>query len=258
MRVIKIGGNELGDPDFVTSLAAAIAQMKDETADPLLIVHGGGLAIAELQARLGLEAIKIDGLRVTDRQSLDAAEMVLSGHSNKLLVKALLAAGLDALGLSGIDGALLRCRKKVHPSADLGFVGEITSVRGELLARLAAMDIVTVLSPISLGEDGATYNVNADEAAAAVALATGAAQLDFVSNVPGVLTAGAVIPRLTIVEAEGLIAEGIISGGMIPKVGAALQAVQQGIKLARIVDLAGLASGAGTLFTAGAAAETER
>lgn len=257
MRVLKIGGNELSDPGFVTVLANTIARMKSDTAESVVIVHGGGRAIAGLQAQLGLETVKIDGLRVTDLESLSVAQMVLSGHSNKIVVKALLAAGLDALGISGVDGALLRCQKKKHPTADLGYVGEIVQVRAQLLQQLAALGITTVLSPISLGLDGLTYNVNADEAATAVALSLGAEQLDFVSNVPGVLQEGALIPHLSAMQTEQLIAAGIIGGGMIPKVRAALQAVEMGISQARIVDLAGLADAGGTYFTASPSAEDQ-
>ena len=248
MRVLKVGGNELSDPGFVTLLAQRVSEMRAETGQPVTIVHGGGRSIANMQAQLGLETIKVDGLRVTDSESLSVAEMVLSGHSNKILVKALLAAGLDAIGISGVDGGLLRCHKKQHPTADLGYVGEIEAVRAELLQKLARLGLTIVLSPISLGQDGLTYNVNADEAASAVALATNAEQLDFISNVPGVLRGDNVIPQLTAVESEQLIVDGIISGGMIPKVRAALQAINQGVAQARIVNLAGLAVGGGTSF----------
>ena len=250
MRILKIGGNELSDPGFVNTLAQNIARMQAETAESLIIVHGGGRAIAGMQAQLGLKAVKVDGLRVTNLESLSVAQMVLSGHSNKIVVKAFLEAGLDALGVSGVDGGILRCRKKQHATADLGYVGEIVQVRAVLLQQLAGLGITTVLSPISLGLDGLTYNVNADEAASAVALATGATELDFVSNVPGVLRNGAVIPMLTAAETEQLIVDGIISGGMIPKARAALEAIHQGVVRARIVNLAGLAEAGGTLFSA--------
>ena len=251
IRVLKIGGNELSDPGFVDTLAKNITKMQAETAESLIIVHGGGRAIAGLQAQLGLKAIKVDGLRVTNLESLSVAQMVLSGHSNKIVVKALLEAGLDALGISGVDGGILRCHKKQHPTTDLGYVGEIVQVRADLLQQLAGLGITIVLSPISLGLDGLTYNVNGDEVASAVALATGATELDFVSNVPGVLRDGAVIPKLTAIETEPLIVDGIISGGMIPKVRAALEAIHQGVERARIVNLAGLAEAGGTLFSAG-------
>jgi acetylglutamate kinase len=258
MRVLKIGGNELSDPGFVTVLATTITRMKSDSAEPVIIVHGGGRAIAGLQAQLGLDPIKVDGLRVTDLESLSVAQMVLSGHSNKIVVKALLAAGLDALGISGVDGAVLRCHKKQHPTVDLGYVGKIVQVRAELLQQFAAIDITTVLSPISLGLDGLTYNVNADEAATAVALSIGAKQLDFVSNVPGVLQDGMVIPHLSSMETKQLIASGIISDGMIPKVHAAMEAVQMGVSQARIVDLAGLATAGGTRFAAHTATAEDR
>jgi acetylglutamate kinase len=173
---------------------------------------------------------------------------VLSGQANKQIVAALLAAGVDAVGLSGVDGGLLRCQKKQHPTADLGFVGTITQVRARVIRSLWEQGITAVLSPISLGEDGQIYNVNADEAAGAVALAINARLLDFISNVPGVLLEGQVIPQLTLVQAEKLISEGIVSGGMIPKVQAALTAVASGVPQARIVNLAGLATAGGTVF----------
>ncbi|MDX1413461.1 MAG: acetylglutamate kinase [Candidatus Promineifilaceae bacterium] len=248
MRVLKVGGNELSDSQFVDHLAANIKQIIGESEGPLIIVHGGGRAIAEMQAQLGLDTVKIDGLRVTDTESLAVAQMVLSGHSNKILVKALLARGIDAVGLSGVDGSLLRCVKKHYPTADLGLVGEVVQVRTDLLARLAGIGLTIVLSPISLGQDGLTYNVNADEAAGAVALAVAAEQLDFISNVPGVLREGELVKRLTAAETEDLIDKGIIVGGMIPKVRAALQAIEQGVRQTRIVDLAGLTRDGGTIF----------
>jgi acetylglutamate kinase len=248
MRVLKIGGNELSDPEFLALLGTSVAALLAQT--PLVIVHGGGRAIADLQAQVGLETVKVDGLRVTDRRSLDVAEMVLSGQSNKIVVKALLAAGVDAVGISGVDGGLLRCRKKPHATADLGFVGEIVEVRAGLLDDLLAMGLTAVVSPISLGLDGQTYNVNADEAAAAIALAYDAEELAYVSNVPGVLHDGAVIPYLTAGEAEELIGTNIVNGGMIPKVRTAAEAVQSGVAAARIVNLTGLLAGRGTLVGA--------
>ncbi len=249
MRVIKIGGNELSDPGFLAKLAEDVGYLQAATAVPIIIVHGGGRAIADLQAQLGLEPVKVDGLRVTDKASLRVAEMVLSGQSNKLIVKALLNAGVDVLGLSGVDGAILRANKKQHPKADLGYVGEIVDVRSDLLMQLVGLGITAVLSPISLGLDGLTYNVNADEAAAAVAEALHAEQLDFISNVPGVLANGVIVPHLTPQETQALIADGTISGGMIPKVSSALNAVARGVRQARIVNLAGLTTDSGTIFT---------
>ena len=244
--VVKIGGNEMNAPGFLDELAACLARLA--AGGPVVVVHGGGQDIAALQSRLGLAPVKVDGLRVTDAASLEVAQMVLSGHTNKQIVRALLAAGLDAVGLSGVDGGLLRCRQKQHPTVDLGLVGEVTAVRADLLRRLLADGLTPVLSPISLGEDGQTYNVNADEAAGAVAAALGAERLDFVSNVPGVLAGGAPLPALTPAAAEALIAGGTISGGMIPKVRTALDALARGVPAVRIVDLAGLDAGGGTVF----------
>ncbi len=246
IHVIKIGGNEMNAGGFLAALAAGLARLA--AAAPLVVVHGGGQDIATLQSRLGIAPVMVDGLRVTDAESLAVAQMVLSGHTNKQVVRALLAAGLDAVGLSGVDGRLLSCRRKHHPTVDLGLVGEVTAVRAGLLRRLLAGGITPVVSPISLGEDGQTYNVNADEAAGAIAAALGATQLDFVSNVPGVLAGGACLPLLTPAAAEALIAGGIISGGMIPKVRTALSALALGVPQVRIVDLAGLSTAAGTLF----------
>lgn len=247
-RVIKIGGNEMNTPGFLEALAQQVADLTAGTGEPLVIVHGGGQEIATLQSRLGIEPVKVDGLRVTDAESLAVAQMVLSGHTNKAIVRAFLAEGLDAVGFSGVDGGLLRCRKKQHPTADLGLVGEIVSVRTDFLNHFAAQGIIPVISPISLSEDGQTYNVNADEAAGAIAGAMAATTLDFVSNVPGVLHAGSVLERLTPADADRLIAEGIVNGGMIPKVRTALDALARGVPRVRIVNLAGLCNDGGTVF----------
>lgn len=246
-RVIKIGGNEMNAPGFLEQLAGQLARLAVD--GPLVVVHGGGQDIAALQARLGLEPVKVDGLRVTDAESLAVAQMVLSGHTNKHIVRALLAAGIDAVGLSGVDGGLLRCRKKAHPTVDLGLVGEVTTVRAPLLARLQDAGIVPVVSPISLGEDGQIYNVNADEAAGAIAAALPAESLDFVSNVPGVLAGGELLSNLSMDEAEALIADGTVSGGMIPKVRTALDALDRGVRRVRIVNLDGLGGGGGTVVS---------
>lgn len=244
MQVLKIGGNELDDAAFLAGMAQTVAA----SSEPVVIVHGGGRAIAEMQARLGLPTVKVDGLRVTDAESLAVAQMVLSGQANKQIVAALLGEGVDAVGLSGIDGGLLRCQKKHHPQADLGYVGEIVQVRADMIQQLVAQGITTVISPISLGQDGHIYNVNADEAASAVALALDASLLNFVSNVPGVLQNGTLIPALTITQTEQLIAGGIIGDGMVPKVRAALDAVAKGVPQVRIVNLAGLSRAGGTTF----------
>lgn len=246
MQVIKVGGHELDDPAFLAGLAQAVRQIQTQTGEAVILVHGGGKAIADVQERLGIVPQKVDGLRVTDAESLMVAEMVLSGQSNKVIVRALLAAGVTAVGLSGVDGGVLRCQKKQHPTADLGFVGEIVTVQVDLIQHLAERGFTAVISPISLGIDGHPYNVNADEAAAAVAKAVDASVLNFVSNVPGVLQSGVILPHLTIKQTEALITAGVITDGMIPKVRAACTAVIQGIPQARIVNLDGLIGEGGT------------
>lgn len=246
MQVLKIGGNELGDAGFLENMARAVVAM----SEPVVIVHGGGRAIADMQTRLGLQATKVDGLRVTDAESLSVSQMVLSGQANKSIVVALIKAGVDTVGISGVDGGLLRCVKKEHPTADLGYVGQIAAVRPAMIHYLVAQGITPVISPISLGFDGQIYNVNADEAAGALAAALEATMLSFISNVPGVLDQdNQPIASLTPAQTERLIQSGIIHDGMVPKVRAALAVIEQGVPRARIVNLGGLAQGSGTLFT---------
>lgn len=245
MQVLKVGGNELDDPLFIKTLASAVFAMNE----PVIIVHGGGKAIADMQTRLGLQPAKVDGLRITDSESLVVSQMVLSGHVNKAIVAALIAAGVRAVGLSGVDGGLLRCVKKEHPSADLGLVGQVTEVNTQIITTLVDQGITPVISPISLGFDGQIYNVNADEVAGAVAAALQAEILSFISNVPGVLGPDRKpIPWLTANETEQLIQSGVIRDGMIPKVLAALGVINQGVASARIVNLNGLKAGGGTIF----------
>jgi acetylglutamate kinase len=175
--------------------------------------------------------------------------MVLSGSTNKAIVVALLAEGVQAIGISGVDGGLLRCIKKEHPTSDLGFVGQIVKVQSKIIDTLVSQGFTPVISPISLGFDGQVYNVNADEAAGAIAAAREADVLNFISNVPGVLDQHQeAFARLSRVESERLIQEGIIHDGMVPKVQAALAVVAQGVPNARITNLSGLAAGQGTIF----------
>jgi acetylglutamate kinase len=189
-------------------------------------------------------------LRVTDAESLAISQMVLSGQANKHIVAALLAAGVQAVGLSGVDGGLLRCVKKQHPTVDLGFVGQIAEVRPEILKSLIEQGVTPVISPISLGLEGQVYNVNADEAAGALAAALHARVLNFISDVPAVLDQNErPIASLTTRQTEQLIEHGVIHGGMVPKVKAALAVIDQGVPSARIVNLNGFTSGSGTLFS---------
>ena len=246
MQVLKIGGNELEVPSFRHALAQTVAAL----AEPVVVVHGGGKAIADMQSRLGLRPVMVDGLRVTDGPSLQIAQMVLSGYSNKLLVTALLAAGVEAIGISGVDGGLLRCVKRQHPAVDLGYVGQVVAVEDRILRYLLQQGMTPVVSPVSLGLDGQVYNVNADEAAGTIATSLAAETLYFVSNVPGVLDgAGRPIPTLSTAETEALLNEGVIHGGMVPKVQAALDVIARGVPQARIVNLDGLQGTGGTVFS---------
>lgn len=242
--VIKVGGNDLDKPGFIAELAQSVAALSQHT--PCILVHGGGQAINRLQRQLGLEPVYVNGQRVTDDASLEVAEMVLSGMVNKELTQALLRAGVDATGMSGVDRGLLT----VEPwSADMGRVGRITHVRAEVLLGLCEQGVVPVVSPISLGPDG-RYNVNADHAAGAIAAAIHAAHATFLTNVPGVQIGAEVAPYLTVAQAQDLIDQQVITGGMIPKVHAALAAVASGVQKAIITDLPGLCAGTGTVFAA--------
>lgn len=243
MLVLKVGGNDIDDGAFLSGFARAIAGM-DETP---IVVHGGGKEIADLQVKLGLTPRFVEGLRVTDEASLAVAEMVLSGRVNKRIVAGLALMGVDAIGLSGVDRGLVRVEKMRHPAGDVGRVGQVTGVRAEVLRDFVDRGIVPVLSPISLGDDGA-YNVNADSIAGAVARALNADAVVFVTNVPGVMQDDRVMPTLTARQAEALIQSQVIRGGMIPKVRAALDAIAGGGRAARITDLAGLKSGGGTFL----------
>jgi acetylglutamate kinase len=242
--VLKIGGNELDDPLFVAELARAVAALRPVP----VLVHGGGKEIGQLQQALGGEPRFVAGLRVTDDTALRAAAMVLCGSVSTRLVAALVAAGADAQGLSGVDRGLIRAEKQQHPEGDLGLVGRPVAVRAEVLQTLLYQGVLPVVAPLSLGSNG-IYNVNADEAAGAIAAALGASEAVFVTNVPGVLVNGERAARLTTTDIHDLIAANIITGGMIPKVRAALSALAAGVQAARITNLAGLGdSNQGTLI----------
>jgi acetylglutamate kinase len=248
--VLKIGGNQVEDEPFLAGFVAAVRALAAEYA--LVIVHGGGKEIGQLHAQLGVPYETVQGLRATSPESMRLVEMVLGGAVNTRLVRWLVNGGVDAIGLSGVDLGLVRVSplrlplSDRGPVADLGLVGQVEQVNGDALARLLGLDVVPVISPVSLGFDGLAYNVNADHAAAGVARAVGAAKLIFVSNVPGVQVAGRTVRALTPTQMEGLIADGIITGGMIPKVRSATEAVASGVRQAVITDLAGLAAGDGT------------
>lgn len=237
--VIKIGGSEIEREDFLPALAAII---KDRLDQRVIIVHGGGGMINELLKRFDIEPFFVAGQRVTDEQTLVFAEMVLSGLMNKQIVRALLAADLDAIGLSGIDRALIMVKPA---NKNLGRVGEVTAVREEILLSLLAEGVIPVISPISLGPDGA-YNVNADLAAAAIASAVSASEILFLTGSPGIVVNETTVRSLTPARIEALIHSGLIHSGMVPKVGAALAALRTGVGGATITDLSGWQTGLGT------------
>ena len=244
--VVKVGGNELDDPNFLDAFVLAVKTIQDDGHTPV-IVHGGGKTIAQYQQKLGLEAKFIDGLRVTDEASMEVAEMVLSGLTNKRIVRALVNAGIRAAGFSGVDDGTIYVEKMWHPLGDLGLVGDVQDVDTHLIDTLVAAQIVPVISPISFGaHDALSYNVNADHAATAIAAKLGAIKLIFVSNVPGILVAGRVVRAVTADQAEQWIEEGIITGGMIPKVRSATHAVANGVAQAVITNIAGVQEGSGT------------
>ena len=242
MFVLKIGGQELDDPEFVKRMGDAVAALPE----PPILVHGGGKEIKELQTRLGVTPQYIDGLRVTDEESLDIVQMVLIGRVNKRLVSCLSLAGVDAFGMSGVDRTAVQAEKLEHPGGDLGQVGRVTHVRTEVFARLLEDGITPTLSPLCFGADGSIFNVNADHVAMAVAIAMQADELVFVSNVPGVLRDNEVLPRLTVAEVEQLITDNIIVDGMIPKTRSAFAAIEGGGSAVRITNLDGLKAGTGT------------
>jgi acetylglutamate kinase len=245
-QVIKVGGNELDDPTFVKGLVRTVKALPD----PPVLVHGGGKEIRSLQERLGLEPQYIDGLRVTDQESLAVVQMVLAGRINKRLVASLTAEGVDAFGMSGVDRGAVKAVKLEHPAGDLGWVGRIVAVRTEVFDRLLDDGITAVLSPICWGSDGSMFNVNADHVALAVASALGAETLVFVSNVPGVMAGDQLVEHINSDHAETLIADGVVFGGMVPKVRSALEAVAAGVNAVCITNLEGLAKGVGTVVTA--------
>jgi acetylglutamate kinase len=242
--VLKISGHEIDDPQFLSALAKTVRNLDK----PVVIVHGGGREISHMQQRLGIEPHYENGVRVTDAQSLAIVTMVLCGTVNKRLVRYLLAEGIQAQGMSGVDQALIRARKMPHDSIDMGFTGEVVQVNGALLCSMLESGLTPVIAPICLGEDS-EYNVNGDHVAGAVAAAMGAERIIFLSNVEGVLVEENIVPTLSQDQTKSLIADGTIYGGMIPKVEMALDVLQKGVPSAVITNLVGLQSHGGTVFT---------
>lgn len=244
--LIKFGGHAMGKADYVNAFAADIALLDQVGARPV-VVHGGGPQIGDMLKKLQIESSFVHGLRVTDEATISVVEMVLAGGINKGLVAAIAGAGGRAVGVSGKDGGLITARKlmavsknndsAIQQAVDLGFVGEPAHVDVTVLNALMAHNLIPVVAPVGNGEDGKTYNINADTAAGAIAAALNAKRMLMLTDVQGVLDKnGKLISSLTISEAEALIHDGTVSGGMIPKVETCIEAVQGGAEGAVIMD----------------------
>ena len=237
--VVKYGGHAMGNPELGRAFARDIALLKQSGINPI-VVHGGGPQIGAMLERMGIESRFEGGLRVTDERTVEIVEMVLAGSINKEIVALINAEGEWAIGLCGKDGNMVFARKAekrvVDPDSniervlDLGFVGEPAEVDRTLLDLLARSEMIPVIAPVAPGRDGATYNINADTFAGAIAGAVEAARLLFLTDVPGVLDRnGELIKELSVAQARALIADGTISGGMIPKVETCIEAIDRGV-----------------------------
>jgi acetylglutamate kinase len=237
--VIKLGGASLVHPEKKLKMLQDVALLH-MVGIRCVIVHGGGPAINQHLRELGHESHFENGVRVTDEITMSVAEMVLSGQVGKDLAAQLGQLGVQALSLSGKDGQLLQCKRTTINGMDVGLVGEVESVNIQLLNTLLDNNLIPVISTIGIGADGTTYNVNADFAVIAVAAALKAKKLVFMTDVAGVLAnvndPASRIGQLSLGQVEGLIAAGVISGGMIPKVSCCVEAVQQGVEKVHILD----------------------
>lgn len=244
--VVKYGGNAMGEEGVAEHFAQDIVLMRQTGINPV-VVHGGGPQIGAMLKRLEIKSSFIDGLRVTDQAAIEIVEMVLTGTINKQIVSAINNAGGKAVGVSGKDGQLIIAKKLLRQkldsatgemhNVDLGFVGEPEKINTEVLQTIVQADMVAVIAPIGVGRNGETYNINADTVAGAVAGALNADRLLLLTDVPGVMDRnGNLIESLTTTEARALIANGTISGGMIPKVETCIDAIERGVKGAVILD----------------------
>jgi acetylglutamate kinase len=244
--VIKYGGHAMGNARLADKFAKDVVLLKHAGINPI-VVHGGGPKFGEMLDRKQNKRDFIDGLRVTDAETVSVVEMVLSGSINKQVVHAINKAGGKAVGLSGKDGNLIKAKKitrtKRDPDSnierilDLGFVGEPEEVNPDILGNLRRGDLIPVIAPIGVGSAGETFNINADTAAGAIAAAAKAVRMFLLTDVIGVLDkAGDLIPEVTVSSARDMIADGTISGGMIPKIETCMKSVEQGVEAAVILD----------------------
>ncbi len=244
--VIKYGGHAMENEELGHMFAKDIVLLKQVGINPV-VVHGGGPQIGAMLKRLAIKSEFIDGLRVTDKETVEIVEMVLAGSINKQIVSMINAAGGKAIGLSGKDANLIQARKlrrtqrdedsNIEKILDLGFVGEPQHINPDILETLEQSDIIPVVAPIGVGKNGETYNVNADTAAGAIAGTMNACRFFLLTDVAGVLDKDkTLIPDMTVEQARGLIADGTASGGMIPKIETCVAAIEQGVEAAVILD----------------------
>ena len=239
--VVKYGGNAMTDPVLGSSFARDIVLLKTVGIHPV-VVHGGGPQVDNLMSELGRESDRIDGMRVTDKATMDVVEMVLGGSVNKSIVNLINKHGGQAIGLTGKDANLIKATKliindKDGTPIDLGFVGQVAHVNTGVINMLIQSDFIPVIAPLGVDEHGETYNINADLVASRVAECLSAERLLLLTNIKGVLDRdGNVLTSLSPTDVDNLIADGTISGGMIPKIAGALDAVKAGLRSATIVD----------------------
>jgi len=241
--VVKYGGAAMTDAELKAGFAHDVVLLKLVGMNPV-VVHGGGPQIEQLLARLGKKGEFVQGMRVTDRETMDVVEMVLGGQVNKEVVELINQAGGKAVGLTGQDGAFIRARKMLLPSKDkengtidLGQVGEIEAIDPAVISTLEEGGFIPVVAPIGTGADGTTYNINSDLVAGKLAEVLGAEKLIVLTNTPGVLDkAGKLLTGLTPRKIDDLVAKGVISGGMLPKIGSVLDAARAGVKSCHIID----------------------
>ena len=239
--VIKFGGNAMVDEALKSSFAQDIVLLKQVGVNPV-IVHGGGPQIGKLLEQIGKKSRFIEGMRVTDNETMDVVEMVLGGQVNKQIVSLINRHGGRAVGLTGKDGGMISARKMKLAGSDaqendLGQVGEVESIDPAVVRMLDDDDFIPVIAPIGVGVDGSSYNINADLVAGELARVLDAEKLLLLTNTPGVLDPdGNLLTGLSAAETERLIADGIIHGGMLPKVRCALDAVKAGVRTSQIID----------------------
>lgn len=233
--VIKYGGNAMEDENLKSSFARDVVLMKLVGLNPV-IVHGGGPQIDELLGKLGKGREFVDGMRVTDAETMKVVEMVLGGQVNKEIVALINQHGGRAIGVTGKDDGLIRARK-LNGKKDLGFVGEVAAVRPEVIRHLEDGGFIPVIAPIGIDDNGQSYNINADLVAGKIASVLKAEKLILLTNTAGVLDAsGKVLTGMTYQQVDELIAKGVITGGMLPKISTALDTVKSGVKSAHIID----------------------